>query len=396
MAKNSGSAWAGVLVMGVMFAALELLAMLAFKSGKIVRTGPPLVTYPYHSYLGWENRPNYEYTGILAEGLHHWAIRTDSSGRSITPHSDVPDPDLRVVMVGGSAVFGVGQTGNAHTVPAQVELELERRTGLRVEVINLAVGGYTSFQEMLNVERYLADHEADVVVSLSGYNDAFAAAIERSPEYGLLLHRLDPKTELVRSIERGDLGLLPTAAGLLVQGLRRRSNAIDLLGKVADRVRPAAKAPPVWGDMPMPDSAEIVRRARFVLTNYAMMDGMARQHGARFFMFLQPTAMNRRTLTDAERQALDRLDKSFMDRARPVVRIFYPAVIAAGKRFAFHDITGCLDEFAEPAYADECHYLDAATPTVAAAVCDVIAPAAAEIAASRRVPARVAAPPALR
>ena len=159
---------------------------------------------------------------------------------------------------------------------------------------------------------------------------------------------------------------------------------------------PAAKAPPVWGDMPMPDSAEIVRRARFVLTNYAMMDGMARQHGARFFMFLQPTAMNRRTLTDAERQALGRLDKSFMDRARPVVRIFYPAAIAAGKRFAFHDITGCLDEFAEPAYADECHYLDAATPTVAAAVCDVIAPAAAEIAASRRVPARVAAPPALR
>ena len=132
-------------------------------------------------------------------------------------------------MVGRSAVFGVGQTDNAKTLPSQLERELNRRTGLRVEVHNLAVGGYTSFQEMLALERFLSMHHADIVVSISGYNDAFAAGIEPGPDFSLLLHRLDPQTELVRSIERGHLAVLPVAANLMLQacaGAPRRSTLL--------------------------------------------------------------------------------------------------------------------------------------------------------------------------
>lgn len=68
-----------------------------------------------------------------------------------------------------------------------------------------------------------------------------------------------------------------------------------------------------------------------------------------------------------------------MNRVLPVARVFYPAVRTAEKSFAFYDLSDCLDNFEAPAYADECHFLNAATPAVAAAVCDVIAPAVVKV-----------------
>lgn len=369
----------------VVLALVELAAALAFKAHIAVRTTKPEVPYPYHQYLGWENCRNYEYTGVLAGGLTRWANRTDSAGESVTPLFDFPDPDVSVVVVGGSAVFGVGQTDNEHTVPSQIELELNRRTGLRVEVHNLAVGGYTSFQEMLALERFVSNHRADVVVSISGYNDAFAAAYEGTQDFGLMLHRVEPKAELIRSIERGDLKVVPVTAGLLIQALRRKSNAVDLLGKAVLRLVPPPPPPQEWEGIPIPDSAEVVRRARFVMTNYAMMDGIARQRGARFFMFLQPTVMTRGTLGSTESHAFDSFDPAFKERTLPVVRVFYPAAIAAEKSFEFHDITHCFDDFRAPAFGDDCHYLDGATATVAGAVCDVITPAVIEAAHRRGI-----------
>jgi hypothetical protein len=356
----------------VMLGLIELSARLVFHFTHAVRTGTPYFEYPFHPYLGWDNRPNFRYSGTLAGGLHRWTIQTDSSGEADTPAYSFRDPQVTVVVVGGSVMFGHGQSGNAHTVPAELERELVRRTGLRIEVHNLAVRGYTSFQEMLAVERYLSGHHADIVVSVSGFNDAAAAATEDGVEFGLLLHRRDPKIELIRSIERGELDAVPVTAHLLLQNLRRWSAAVDLLAKAGERLSPPRPAPLSWLATPAPDSAEVVRRARLVLTNYAMMDAMARQSGARFFMFLQPHAMTRRSLTAFEHQALDSLNRPTQRRIQPVLRVFYPALIAADKQFSFHDITRCLDDLPGSAYADDCHFLDAATPVVARAVCDVI------------------------
>jgi hypothetical protein len=387
----------GLLAMGMMFAFFELMAALAFKAHLAVRTAKPEVSYPYHPYLGWENRTNYFYHPRARNHPRYWAIRTDSLGESVTPLESFPDPDVSVAVVGGSVIFGVGQTDNQYTVPSQIERELCRRTGLRIEVHNLAVGGYTSFQEMLALRRFLNGHDADVIVSISGHNDAVAAAIEGGSDFGLLPHSLNLKAELVRSVERGDLIVLPVAAGLLVASLRRHSNAIDLVCKLSDRLAPAKAPPPMWAGVPMPDSAEIVRCARLAMMNYAMMDGMARQRGARFFMFLQPTVTTRKRLTGAETEALESLGTSrqvgsdFLARTLPVERAFYRAAIAAPKSFEFHDLTRCFDDFAGPAFRDECHYRDDATATPAAAVCDLIAPAVVE-AARRRVPERRRAP----
>jgi hypothetical protein len=379
MPNRAGSILSGLIVTVVTLAVLEIGARIAFGALHLSRFAGPEVEYPYHPYLGWETLPNHTYRGIIANGLYSWTIRTDSLGNSATPDFEDPDPEVTVVVLGGSAVFGVGQTDNRFTIPSTLERELNRRTGLRVEVRNLATGGYTSFQEMLALERFLSTRSADVVLTVSGYNDAFAAAIENGPDFGLLLHRLDPKTELVRSMERGELKVVPIAAEVATQELRRRSALVDLLGKVSERVR-RAPPPAALPDVPVPDSTELARRARFVLTNYAMMDGLARQRGARFFMFTQPTAMTRRALTREEEAGMDSLSQDFRRRALAAVRVFYPVMIGAEKRFEFHDITHCFDDFDGPAYTDECHYRDRATEVIARAVADVITPAVVEAA----------------
>ena len=373
-----------VILLIAVFAAIEFLASLAFKAGVATRSGKPAVLYPYHPYLGWEAARSTTFKGTLAGGLHDWKIDTDSLGRSITPYLNTSDPVVELAILGGSTMFGVGSSGNSTTVPSLIERELYRRTRLRIEVHNLAVGGYTSFQEMLSLERFMVTGRVDIVVSISGYNDAFAAAFEKGPEFGLLPDKVYPKADLVRSMERGELKVLPVAMSIFLGRLRRWFCAIDLLGKASDRIAPRQDQG-AWARMPAPEGKEVEHRARWVMTNYAMMDALAKQNGARFFMFLQPTALTRKALVPAERQCLDSLDRAVVGRLWPVQKVFYDAVRGAEKRFAFYDITHCLDSLQGPAYADDAHYLDGGAGAVANAVCDVIVPVVLEAARERGV-----------
>ncbi len=84
----------------------------------------------------------------------------------------------RVIALGGSAAFGLGQTSSLHNWCAYLEKklnEMERSSGSPVqwEVINMAFSGSNTTAElnMLNIYgRYL---DPDYVIQLSGYNDMY-------------------------------------------------------------------------------------------------------------------------------------------------------------------------------------------------------------------------------
>lgn len=374
-----------VVAIVVTAALIEFLAFLVFKTGAAVRVERTLVTTPFHPYLGWENAGNATFTGKRCAGRNTWAIKTDEWGHSITPHLNYDDPDVRVVVLGGSTMFGVGATDNETTIPSLLERELGERTGVRVEVYNLAVLGYTSFQEMLCLERFMTTERADIAVAISGRNDSQFALYEE--HFGLLpAARVNPNAELVRSVERGELKVLAVGLDLLVDWMRRRSYAIDLLGKVIERVAPD-RSPVRKHVNPVAESAEeIGARARRAVTNYAMTATMARRNGLRYYMFLQPTALTKRSLAPADEECVELVSPRRRETYYPFEPVFYDSVRACEKSYAFYDITDCLDEFTEPAYVDDCHYRDAAAEVIAKAVCDVIAPAVAEVAASRHGP----------
>jgi lysophospholipase L1-like esterase len=101
-----------------------------------------------------------------------WVLRTNSRGY---PGPDVePGPHpatYRIVCMGDSSTFGWG-VNTEDTYPVLLQAELSRRhPGTRIEVVNLGVCGYSSFQGRILLEREGLKYEPDLVTLSYGSND---------------------------------------------------------------------------------------------------------------------------------------------------------------------------------------------------------------------------------
>jgi hypothetical protein len=72
----------------------------------------------------------------------------------------------RVILVGGSAAFGTGLDGDSETFAAQLEKSLPN-----TEVVNAAVIGHRSGNELAYIACELVDLEPDLLIALDGWND---------------------------------------------------------------------------------------------------------------------------------------------------------------------------------------------------------------------------------
>jgi hypothetical protein len=80
-----------------------------------------------------------------------------------------------VWLVGGSVAFGLGQRDD-HTVASEL-VRLADEEGIALRVVNLAVPGWTSWQEHQAISARLgSEAPPDVVLSIGGFNDVAAAA----------------------------------------------------------------------------------------------------------------------------------------------------------------------------------------------------------------------------
>jgi lysophospholipase L1-like esterase len=366
---------------------IELLAFILFKTGVVIRAQrTPWVAFkhPYQPYLGWENPRGTTIGHNCCGKTQSWEIEIDGEGRSVTPHLSSRNPEVEIAILGGSTIFGVCSTGNETTVPSLIEKELWERTGIEVEVHNLAVSGYMSFQELLCLERFTEKHSPHIAIAISGFNDAYYAAMETDWDMGLPIEEITPMVNLIRSIENDEMKILFMGLTRLVERMRRDSYAIDLIGKVGDKLtRRGTTGHNVINEEVVLSRKEIERRAGWTITNYVMMDAMAKQNNIRFFMFLQPTAYTKNHLTGEEESCLAELPKQDLERYIPVGRIFYQTVRLENKSFSFHDISGCLDEISEPVFWDGCHYREVGARNIADAICDVIVPAVVQAAGER-------------
>ena len=89
----------------------------------------------------------------------------------------IPKPvdRLRVFLVGGSTAFGSGAPGPDSTIGGYLEATLNGMVadaGLTVEVFTVAATAWASSHERIMLENRVSELEPDIVVCLSGYNDA--------------------------------------------------------------------------------------------------------------------------------------------------------------------------------------------------------------------------------
>jgi lysophospholipase L1-like esterase len=87
----------------------------------------------------------------------------------------------RIVVLGGSTAYTLMVEDNEKTFTAQLEKVLKNKYGYEnVEVINAAVGGYNSWESLINLEFRVLDIEPDMVIVYQGVDDVHARLV--SPE----------------------------------------------------------------------------------------------------------------------------------------------------------------------------------------------------------------------
>lgn len=121
----------------------------------------------------------YEHKGPLRLALHPYAIyanlpnqrsehfSTDEHGFRGNGLGQMLTGKRRIVLVGGSTAFGTGLENDGETVAAQLGQRLD------AEVINAAVIGHGSGQELTYLLTELVDLRPDLVIALDGWNDYY-------------------------------------------------------------------------------------------------------------------------------------------------------------------------------------------------------------------------------
>jgi len=136
--------------------------------------------YYWWQFLTHDGRDiGYEHKGPLKLALHPFAIYSNLPNQ-LSSHFTIDERDFRgnglgrpqygkkrVVLVGGSTAFGTGLESDRETVAAQLAQLLD------VEVINAAVIGHGSGQELTYLLSELVDLHPDVVIALDGWNDYY-------------------------------------------------------------------------------------------------------------------------------------------------------------------------------------------------------------------------------
>ena len=339
------------------------------------------VENPYHPYLGYVHAPNL--TIHISKGLSRkMTLVTDDNGFSITPDFSFADPDVTILTTGGSTIFGVGSSDNSSTVPSILERLINQRLNIRAEVVNLALRGAQSFQEMLLVDRFLAENRADLVLAITGRNDAAAHLRDPTVEGAFLKKTVwNNAVPLVHRAERSEFVVIG-----LQSELRTWSYTYDLLYRLlgpSKNSKPAAVPPKP--NLRREALINTKQRAKITATHFAAADQISKMNGAAFVMFLQPTLFGKNTWTQEEIRRITRMKEDLgpdgFKQYRQNEDEFYDAFREIEKPFRFIDLSNIFLESNETLYLDNCHYNDLAAEKFAEKIFESIQPVLRKISA---------------
>jgi len=363
--------------------AMELLSFTVLKLTTRKGTyqdGVVQVKNPFHPYLGYVHAPNITFK--ISKGMSRkTGISTDENGYSITPAYSHANPDITIIVTGGSTIFGVGSSDNSTTVPSALERLINERLDIRAEVVNLALRGGQSFQEMLLVDRFLAENQADLVLAISGRNDASNAISDPTVEGAFLKrHVWENAVHLVNRVEREEFMIVN-----LSSKFRSWSYTYDLLYHCLNGLFKSKKSrsSAEWSTLNLRREAftTLKKRAKITATHYAATDQISKMNGANFVMILQPTLYYKNIWTEFELHRINRQhgSENLIEKYRQNEHEFYDAFRKIEKPFQFIDLSNIFSEYNETLYIDQCHYNDLGAEKLAEKVLDSIQPLLHEI-----------------
>jgi lysophospholipase L1-like esterase len=269
-----------------------------------------------------------------------------------------PDGVVRVVVLGGSTVFGFGMPDDESLFTRVLERRLAGALGpdRPLEVINAGVPGYTSTQEEILLANKVMDYAPDLVVLFDGWNDFWTAGNSREDRPIVNLAFPQMEDAILRGEHPGWNLLLDSA---IVRSLARLAQ-----GWNGSAARPKAdQAFGIFHDHP--EALPLYRRELVLACR------TARASGVGVLLVPQPELFQRSgTIPPAETALRGRQQPGYADYARTRYPDYVTVArdIAAAEKAGFLDGTRIFDTEGEQVFLDFVHLNARGHALVAAAL----------------------------
>lgn len=334
-----GSAWRAALAVALTFAVIELLSSAivfgyyalagkdtSYIARRLTILAPfaknPISDVPGIRYVGYRQSPSGAREVMVADPVLGWRnggsigfLESNDDGNTLAWYitnsqgfgssgelqyffqPEKPPSTFRIVMLGGSTVFGSGVARPTDNLPSTLVRALREKgaipagqPGSRIEVINAGVMGYYSAQELLYLQTELVHFSPDLVILYNGWNDfhssneIFAGGVETAKDR--FRHPYLPLTERLNDSYRflGSLKHFALASAVQLYAWVDGSAAFYLFRRVAEKalLQSDTRSYQLPAEIYYPKDAEIHAR------NQRDTVMIARDRGIRIAAFLQP------------------------------------------------------------------------------------------------------------
>ena len=299
-----------------------------------------------HPFLFYKLKPN-------LDNSKHWEHKysTNSQGlRGKEFSGKKPLNTFRIIVLGGSAAFGIGASSDEASLCSQLEKILNgANTGREIEVINAACIGYTSSQELIMYQFIMCEYEPDLVIVFDGFNDSAFPITTGSAGYPEFYYKYKYVYDNL---------------GTMSQGLKIALNASAI--KKLLNIRMTLEPRRIFT---VRDSMKTQEFRQGIMNEYErnMEDlfYLTDRRGIPFILFLQPFigTMEKR-LSQEEEIFFTRWDRESPDRNPYIVENFHNLKKSQENLnnklgIPVYDLYSVFSDYAEQIFVDECHVNDA-------------------------------------
>lgn len=332
-------------------------------------TGGLLVNRPLLKLYPTIERPEEIFSSLTPASLQwspyeHWSTRPNLRGRFFRTNTlgfrgsettvQKPAGRFRIVVLGGSAAWGLGCTADARTVPGRLEARLrEQYPGRDIEVINAGQFGFVSGQELIYYHRVIVPFAPDLILLFDGYNDImadFTNLVSGWPQNAALLQARYEDDALAHHLRESIVAFLRRSRFL---DLTSRAVTARIAGRTGNPAQPVID-PAVTADQYVHNATALARLAAPVPVWIALQPVLACTR--------KPLAPDEQAVIAAKERAIPH----YTARVQAAYRTMEAGTRAAG--LPVIDLEQVLGT--EPAlmFVDECHFGDEAADRIASAI----------------------------
>lgn len=294
-------------------------------------------------------------------------LHTNDYGLRTTPFSLHPAPGVtRVVMTGGSAMFGFGASDDAHTIPRIVErLVAERFPDRQIEVINAGQGSYNSTQELIQYQTLLVNLHPDILVVMNGYNDFYHGLLSTRPA-GFPPIWSDPNLEQKLKAVVSDHLTLADIRRPVAKLIYKSAITYHLLKWWQGR---ATKIQSSVEENKITDRPELVD---VYVRNMRMLAALTAMDGVPMILALQPTIADRKILTPHEDDFFNKSGKKDLILQVQAYEARAVQEIADTDNVTQLHVGDAVASSSEQMFIDGVHFTDQGNARVAEAISDLL------------------------